>query len=109
MPTETYYPVNGRITLYSYNHHSEPVRITATALTDIKEGSVQISNWKINDARTEVTLTIVHVGSYAEFVEETFPCEVKETPLPKPGRNWEWSEFNGCWRHKKTGIRVKNV
>ena len=106
--TETYYPVFGRITLYSYNHHREPLRLTATALTDLgNEGSVEIADWRINEAKTEVTLTFVEDHGYLS--QQTYPIEVKETPLPSPGRSFEWSEFNGCWRHKKTGIRVKNV
>ena len=101
--TETYFPVFGRITLYSYNHHREPLRITATALTDL-DGEVRIFDWKINEERTQVTLTIVD-----DFeVNRTYAVEIKETPLPKPGRSFEWSEFNGCWRHKKTGVKVVN-
>ena len=102
--TDTYYPVYGRMTLYSYNHHREPYRITATALTDLPDEPVEVSNWKINDARTEVTLTLVDYGPD----DRTYPCEVKETALPSPGRSFRWSEFSACWIHKKTGVRVVN-
>lgn len=106
MSTETYYPINGRITLYSYNHHSKPVRLTGTAITDFEGDSVRLSNWKINDARSEVTLTVVNGYGIHERI---FPCEVKEEALPKPGRNFRWSEFGGCWVNQKTGVRVINV
>jgi hypothetical protein len=105
MSTETYYPVGGRITVYSYDHHREPIRITATALTDL-EGEVRISNWKINTARTEITLTF---PDRFGLTDQTYPCEVKETPLPSPGRSFKWADYAGCWIHKKTGIRVKNA
>lgn len=106
MPTETYYPINGRITLYSYDDHRRPLRVTATALTDLTEDQIRIANWKINDARTEVVLTVVN--GYG-INEKIYPCEVKEEPLAKPGRNFKWSEFGGCWVHNKTGVRVVNV
>ena len=93
--TETHYPVNGRITLYVYNHHAKPIRITSTALTDL-EGVVRISNWRINNERTEITLTIEQSGG--SNYQETFPCEIKETALPSPGRSFKWSEFWCCWQ-----------
>jgi len=105
--TETYYPISGRITLYSYNDVSRPIRLTGTALTDLTEDKVRLANWKINDARSEVTLTIVD-GQHG-LIERVFPCEVKEEPLPKPGRNFKWSEFGGCWVNRHTGVRVVNV
>ena len=115
MPTETYYSVGGRITLYSYTHHREPIRITATALTDLNpvSGSVRISDWRINEERTKVTLIIPQDSYPVEdgypAVEMVFPCELKETALPSPGRSFRWSEFGGYWVHKKTGVRVINA
>ena len=108
MATETHYPVGGRITLYTYNHHSKPLRITVTALTNLDHNEVEISYWRINDARTEVTLTIVSDGPDYQ-IDRTYPCEVKETALPSPGRSFRWSECWGCWIHRKTGVRVQNV
>jgi hypothetical protein len=115
MNTETYYPVHGRITIYSHNDHAKPVRYTATALTDFgNEGSVEVSYWKINDAHTEVTLTIVgdapnHLNAYRESsFDRTYPVEITEKALPSPGRGFRWSEFHGCWVHNKTGHRFIN-
>lgn len=111
MSTETYYPVNGRITVYIHDHHREPYRITQTALTDLTE-PVKISYWKINEDRESIILTIVgdEFGSNAyKYEQKTYPVEIKETPLPSPGRNFKWSEFYGCWVHKKTGHHFKNA
>src|SRR4029077_174245 len=104
---ENYYPINGRITVYIYDHHREPLRYIATALTDL-DGKVPISNWKMNEARTEITLWIDQDG-YGPQLARTFPLEMKEEALPSPGRNFKWSELSACWINMKTGVRVKNV
>jgi hypothetical protein len=105
--TENYYPINGRITIDIHDHHSKPIRTTVTALTDL-DGAVRISYWKINEARTEILLTLGD-AKHGDFEQRTFPLEVKEEALPKPGRNFYWSDFSRCWISKSTGVRVRNL
>ncbi len=67
----------------------------------------RIDDWKFYDDTGKIYVRgafYLGNGCWHEF-QDSFPNESEEVDLIKPGRNFEWSSFDGQWRNTKTGER----
>jgi hypothetical protein len=104
---------NGMLQLYSCvdTKTIERVRVFLAGFKPEWNGEcICVIDWKINHEDKTGRLTYQTRNDLcAPVYDQDFPMIVTREPLQKPNRsnNWEWNEYLGEWRNRRTGERVR--
>lgn len=99
-----------RLLIMRIVYTDKPIAFHRWALlpSDMYDGKeVTLHDWKADDTTGKIYVRgafYIGYGQYHQF-EDTLNQETEEVALKPPGRNFEWSSFDGQWRNTKTGER----
>lgn len=99
---------DGRIPIYSFVDGNPPmttVKYAGGIDPNFNGEPIFVIDWKIDGEKVYVVYQTRN-DLYAPVYDGNFPLISVTTPLPKPGRNFEWNSFSSCWRNVKTGQRI---